>query len=153
MAKFMSLDHACVVVSDLEKAVSFWRDTLGWKVVREGQMAGSLMDKLIGVPGLKARQAVLVADEDVNTGMMELVEFSPPTSKPFPPDEKFNDVGLRMLSISVDDVDKAYEELKSKGCRFHSPPQPVMITRGVINKVCIFREPVDGLQIEIVQRS
>lgn len=59
MARFISLDHACVVVSDLEKAVSFWRDSLGWKVVREGEMSGTLMDRLIGVPGLKARQVML----------------------------------------------------------------------------------------------
>jgi catechol 2,3-dioxygenase-like lactoylglutathione lyase family enzyme len=144
------IHHVAFVTRDLEKALSFWRDTLGWKVIMDEELAGPEIENLIGLSGVKARTVMLQQADKVFTGMIEIIEFSSPPGKPFPADEKFNDIGLRLLSFNVADIDAAYEELKKKGCRFHSPPQRLNLA-GFPTKAAIFREPVDGFQVEIVQ--
>ena len=143
--------HMVIIVSDLDKALSFWRDTLGWEVITGFSPTRSEEASVAtGVAG-KHRSAVLSQEKGIRTGWVELVEFSSPSGKPFPPDEKFSDVGLRLLSFAVIDIDKAYQELQAKGCRFNSPPQRLELPGGRASKACIFREPVDGIQIEIFQ--
>ena len=147
------IHHVCVTVSDMEKALSFWRDTLGWEVIMKVPPRGSdEMNVLIGVPGRSSSVLLSQANAGFN-GMVELIEFSSHSGKPFPSDEKFSDVGLRLLSFVVSDIDVAYEELQAKGCIFHSPPRSMELRGGAVVKACIFREPVDGIQIEIFQYS
>ena len=143
--------HVCITVSDIEKALSFWQDTLGWEVIMEvGPHGSEEMNVLIGVPG-KRKSVLLSQANGVFIGMVELIEFSSHSGKPFPSDEKFSDVGLRMISFVVRDIDEAYQELQAKGCRFHSPPISMELRAGAVVKACFFREPVDGVQIEIFQ--
>ena len=157
MGMFVTMDHTCAVVSDLEKALVFWQDTLGWKVALDTELSGPRLsgprvERLLGLPGVKGRAVLLSPAGKLGTGMMELVEISSPAGKPFPPDEKFNDVGLRLVSLTVSDIDRAYEELQSKGCRFESAPVTFEISGRVVGKACIFREPVDGFSIELMER-
>ena len=145
------IHHLCVTVSDLDKALSFWRDTLGWEVIMEFPLRGSEeMNVTIGVPG-KNKSFLLSHEKRGFTGMVELIEFASHSGNPFPSDEKFSDVGIRLLSFVVSDIDEAYQELQAKGCRFNSPPQRSELPGGGAVKACIFREPVDGIQIEIFQ--
>jgi len=143
------IHHAGIVVTNLARSLSFYRDILGWKVLVELDIAGEEIEENLGLTGIKGKAVMLQQAEGVVNGMIELLEFSSPRAKPFPPDEKASDIGLRFLSFRVKDIEQNYNKLKERGVKFHSPPQLIKFTSYTI-KACIFRDP-DGVQLEMVQ--
>ena len=90
---------------------------------------------------------------DKKATVIDLLQWTKPasTGKPY---EKLNNIGIPRMALGVDDVDKIYNDLKTKGVEFISPPQDVDLvpeTPGVgLIRIATCKDP-DGTAIEFVE--
>lgn len=115
------VQHGGIVVTDMESSLSFYRDMLGCKVVLDKTLSGEQQDATVGLKNVKLRVVILQVGQGET--QIELLQFLHPPSKPLSPDAKSNDVGVRHIAFTVDDINRAYQELLRKGVKFNSPPQ------------------------------
>jgi len=123
----MELTHI-LVVSNLERARTFYADVLGATVYREYGDTSCVLD-------FQGSWLLLVTGDEPTEDKPD-VAFVPP--------ENPNSVSHSM-TIRVPDCQKAYETLKSRGAEFLTPP----VNWGAEIR-CFFRDP-DGHLLEISQ--
>ena len=101
MSNIVKVNHVAIVVEDIDKSLSFWRDALGLT-----------LDHVEEVPSQKARVAFL----PVGDGEVELVQ---PTSADTGAGKFLAERGggMHHLCFEVDDLVGKLEELKGKGVR------------------------------------
>ncbi|MGH9907021.1 MAG: VOC family protein [Pyrinomonadaceae bacterium] len=121
---FKQIDYAMVIVSDMARSIEFYRDKLGIPLKFESPdwtefQTGATTLALHG-GGLPREQKAGSADKDA---------------------------GTCSIGFNVADVDKAYDELKSKGITFVMPPTQ---RENEGNKLAVCLDP-DGLPISLAQ--
>ena len=110
--KVRHIDHIGINVEDLETAKTFFTD-LGFKVVGEMVMQGELVDRVIGLKGVKDNIVMLQApDGKLN---LELVKFHRPLDKNGIQQSAANTLGLRHLCFEVEDLKGIVANLQAKG--------------------------------------
>jgi lactoylglutathione lyase len=122
---FKQIDYTMVVVSDMNRSVEFYRDRLG-------------------IP-LKF-QSPDWTEFNTGTTTLALHGGGAPATAP-PSGDPTKQAGSCSIGFNVENVDKTYEELKSKGIRFVMPPTQ-REGEGIKLAVCI--DP-DGLPIAFAQ--
>ena len=122
---FKQLDYTMVVVSDMQRSVEFYRDTLGIPLKFQSP---DWTEFLTGTATLALHGGGVKST-------------TPPTGDPS------KQAGSCSIGFNVEDVDKTYEELKAKGINFVMPPTQ-REGEGIKLAVCI--DP-DGLPIAFAQ--
>lgn len=122
---FKHLDYTMVVVSDMERSVEFYRDKLG-------------------IP-LKF-QSPEWTEFDTGATTLALHGGGVPAQHQQTGDPS-KTAGACSIGFNVDDVDKAYEELKARGIHFVMPPTQ---REGEGIKLAVGLDP-DGLPISFAQ--
>jgi catechol 2,3-dioxygenase-like lactoylglutathione lyase family enzyme len=115
------IHHTAISTGNLERALGFYRDLLGFEVISEfAWPAGSeLADQITGLEGSSAKAAMLRA----GNAHIELFEYGSPPPRPGDEARPVNDHGITHICVDVVDVDAEYERLVAAGMRFHCPPQ------------------------------
>lgn len=131
--------HVGVVVSDLEEAVSFYRDALGLSVVDEFTLSEDGIGTAIGVDGATGDFAHL----DGGGARIELIEYDPAGDDCTA--ETINQLGAMHVGFSVEDIDAFYRDLP-EGVEPISDPQRVEIGTSIL-----FFEDPDGNFVEVVE--
>lgn len=131
--------HTGVVVSDLDEAVSFYRDTLGFDVIAEFTLSGDGIGTAIGVDGVAGDFVHL----DAGGSRIELIEYDPEGEDTSP--EAINQVGATHLGFEVADLGAFYDSLPEEAEPV-SEPQEIEI--GI--EILFFRDP-DGNFVEVVE--
>jgi len=99
-----------ITVSDLDRAVAFYSDVLGFEKTAETEVAGTGYEHLAGVFGLRVRVARLrLGDEAI-----ELTEYLAPRGRPIPVDSRGNDRWFQHIAIVVRDLDRTYALLREQ---------------------------------------
>ena len=124
---FKGIDHVEIIPSDLERAIDFYREIFGFRIK---------LRKRAEVPPLEE-----VVYLELNDTVLELLSVK----NPAPPSAEQSQVGYRMMSIEVEDMDRAMEYLKGKGIEISWGP----VTIGKSRRAEI-KDP-DGLSIELRQ--
>jgi catechol 2,3-dioxygenase-like lactoylglutathione lyase family enzyme len=139
------INHHSIAVSDIDKSIAFYRDTLGLKLLYTEYFEGETLSKGVGVKNAAMKLAVLQAGKDT----LELIEYTSPRGKPY--DRLPCDIGIMHIAFQVNDVYKMYDELTKKGVKFNNPP--VENTEGPMKGMiwCYFSDP-DGAQLELVEQ-
>jgi len=114
---FNKLYAVCLLVDDFDKSLKFYKDTLGLKVK-------SQEDKSFAAFDLKGTE-MAIFQKDGATAMF--------------PKEHMAKGGGVSIGFNVDDLNKAYEEIKSKGIEIFEGPK----TTPWGQKVAYFKDP-DG---------
>ncbi len=133
------------VVADLDRAVAFYRDGLGFRLASRGP-GDPATPALLGLPGAAAEEAVLrLGNEEI-----ALVRFDPPGA-PYPADSRSNDGWFQHLAIVVDDMAAAWRQLMAQSPRPISTngPERLPPRNGGVSAVK-FRDP-DGHPLELIQ--
>lgn len=136
-----SHNHTSFTVSNLERSVEFYTQVLGMQLERRFDTEGAGISQIVGFPDARLRIAFVYLGEF----RLELIEYVSPKGVKI--DTATNNVGSAHIAFSTDDVDKTYEELKTKGVRFKGAP---MRSRPDRPRVAYFTDP-DGYTLEIVQ--
>lgn len=111
--------HAGIVVADLEQALSFWCDTLGFSVVKQIEEKGPFIDTLLGLKDVRVTTSKLAAPDG---NLVELLHFhSHPDKQSW--DGTPYSTGLTHLAFTVDNIDDEYERLSKAGVKFLALPQ------------------------------
>ena len=111
--------HAGIVVVDLEQALSFWCDILGFSIVKQMEETGPFIDALLDLKDVRVTTCKLSAPDG---NLVELLHFhSHPDKKSW--DGTTYSTGLTHLAFTVDNVDDEYERLGKAGVKFLALPQ------------------------------
>ena len=138
-----NVHHGGIIVSDMEKSLSFYRDLLGCEVIMEDIVSGENIDKIVGLKN--ARMKIVMLRVGQSDDMLELIQYFNPTSKPFSSDSQANDIGVGHIAFKVYDMDKAYKYLSEKGVKFFSVPQ---VNPDGKTTAVYFKDP-DGIILEL----
>jgi len=131
--------HFAVTVSNLDRAVAFYRDTLGLDVLSEFTVGGEAFATGVGVEGASADFVHL----DAGDARIELVEYDPEGDAAA--ETGLNQPGANHLGLEVEDLDAVYEALP-EGCETIAEPQ----TTESGTKICFVRDP-DGTLVELLE--
>lgn len=114
----VGLHHVSISVSDLERALAFYRDVLGFEEVQRSVFSGDapLADRAIGLDGVDARMAMLKAPN----AFLEIWEYHHPT----PEDRRSRpcDHGYAHIALQVRGMAEEYQRLVEAGMTFVGPP-------------------------------
>ena len=128
--------HFNVVCSDIEKSLEFYVDLLGGhllgniekEVIIQRKVESEGVGIALGLGDIAEYKGwVIRYGYDKNATVLDLLQWTKPASTGNSYD-KINNVGITRISLEVDDVDKVYNYLKSKGVKFISPPQVADLT-------------------------
>jgi len=137
----MSIRHCGIVVNNLSKMTEFYK-LLGFEEYVKFNINGELIDNLIGLHNSDIDIVKLKSKYD--GFIIELLKYN--NIDNLSKNTELFQQGTFHLAITVDDIDKIYETLKSVGVKFTSPP---LFTDDNV-KVC-FCKDWEGNWIELVQ--
>ncbi|WP_280663814.1 VOC family protein [Haloarcula amylovorans] len=135
-----SATHYGLNVSDMETALSFYRDLLGLEVTRELSMS-DVQGDIVGVADVEGTITFLDADGFE----VELIAYDTPANDNVHTNALGHDVGVAHLCLEVDDVWELYEENRDDAS-FVEEPQ--MVGNGA--QITYVRDP-DGNYVELLE--
>jgi catechol 2,3-dioxygenase-like lactoylglutathione lyase family enzyme len=137
------IHHAAISTPDLDRAVRFYRDTIGLELLSEGDWRDSdTADRITDLEGSATRWVMLTA----GNSHLELFQYDSPPGAPQDPNRPVNDHGITHICLEVTDINETYDRLVEAGMRFHCPPQDL----GDIGIATYGRDP-DGNVVELVE--
>jgi glyoxylase I family protein len=134
--------HVALAVKDMEKALRFYRDLLGFEVDWEREhYTGEAMAKVVGLQGADARVVMLKG----HGARVELFQYITPPGVEAGPKRQC-DFGLTHFALTVRKIHGIYERLSGAGVHFNCPPQN--LRPGVW--AAYMKDP-EGVTIELVE--
>jgi catechol 2,3-dioxygenase-like lactoylglutathione lyase family enzyme len=136
---FLGIDHTAIVISNTDASLRFYRDDLGLHVAGESENYGVEQERLNNVSGARLRITALRGE--AGPGIEFLEYLAPRDGRPFPADEKANDLVHWQTRVQV-------------------PSLPAAVSTGVvelpravdaIRQSVIVRDP-DGHAVELTVR-
>jgi catechol 2,3-dioxygenase-like lactoylglutathione lyase family enzyme len=144
----VGLDHAGLTVSDLDRAVAFWRDLLGFRELGRGVVRWPHLDRLTGIDET-AIAWVGLALEDGTT--VELQEYLHPRGRAVDGDAAESSPGRTHLGLAVRDLDALVERLHGARVPLRSPA-PVVLEEGAYRGWrAIYCLDPDGHSLELME--
>lgn len=142
-----SLLHTGLTVSDLDRSLAFYRDTLGMETVFEQEKEGGYLAAIVGYPGAHVRMAHLAFPGDGHR--LELFQYLEPEARGEPGEPR--DLGITHVCLLVEDIGALHERLRSAGVDFYS--DPVLVDTGAnAGGVGVYLRDPDGITLELFQR-
>jgi catechol 2,3-dioxygenase-like lactoylglutathione lyase family enzyme len=143
MVPLLRLTHVGICVSDMERALRFYRDGLGFCFEHDLHVEGEPSDTLLRLRGVNL-DAVYLTRDGVR---IELLRFASP---PAPPSRArtMHEPGLTHLSFRVADLDATLDALRAAGERVLD--ETIIRIPDFKAAACFVVDP-DGQLIELVQ--
>jgi len=94
---FLGIDHTAIVVSDTERSLHFYRDTLGMRVAGSSENYGTEQEHLNNVFGAHLRITALRAQHGPGIEFLEYV--TPAGGRPLPVDTRASDVWYWQINL------------------------------------------------------
>ncbi|MBP86973.1 MAG: hypothetical protein CMJ64_09695 [Planctomycetaceae bacterium] len=142
------IHHLGVTVSDIDRAIEFYRDVLGMEVVgRRPSVKTDYVAQQTGYPDVELNVASFrISPTSEQT--LEVVQYMSHVGESSNP--ATNQPGTSHLCLLVNDLRASYKDLAARGVRFKS--EPVTITAGP-NKggLVVYLFDPDGYTIELFQ--
>jgi catechol 2,3-dioxygenase-like lactoylglutathione lyase family enzyme len=148
---FLGIDHTAIVITNTQASLRFYRDVLGLQVTGESENFGTEQEHLNNVFG--ARLKITTLRGTTGPGVELLEYLAPQSGRPYPRDERPNDVVHSETSFLGPDVDETAAFLRKI--------RSVFVSTGTIEapsaetgsrKTVIVRDP-DGHAVRISERS
>jgi lactoylglutathione lyase len=140
--KTLNLRHAGIVVGDMDRSLSFYKDLIGFEIVKDQVEEGRYIDIFLGLEDVKVRTVKMILGEG---SMLELLQFYSHVGAKNK--GKLYDLGCTHIAITVDNLDDTYKGLLNHGTTFVNEPE---ISPDGLAKVVFCKDP-DGTFIEIVE--
>jgi catechol 2,3-dioxygenase-like lactoylglutathione lyase family enzyme len=139
------MDHIGIVVEDLAAATEFFTQ-LGLEPRGEARVEGRWVDRILGLPGVRAEIAMLQTPD--GHGQLELTKFHTPPSdhrehRPAPA----NTPGIRHVAFAVEDIDAIVAGLRARGSELVGELERYKDSY----RLCYVRGP-EGIIVELAER-
>lgn len=139
--KIRSLSHVGLTVTNFDKAVKWYYDVFGLKLISEQILEEKQVNKLFDLYRIRDVKIKLGFLRSPKGGVVEIFEFS----KKVPMEHVvWNKPGPTHVTFDVKNVSKWYKRLSQKGVHFFSEPQKTGTTDWV------FLKDPDGNLIELI---
>ncbi|MGC8856456.1 MAG: methylmalonyl-CoA epimerase [Anaerolineae bacterium] len=135
MPAVTSINHVAIVVDDLEKALSFWRDALGMELHQLREVPAE-KSQVAFLP-LEGAEVELVRPTDDESGIARYLAKRGP--------------GMHHLCLEVDDLEGMLTQLKAKGVRLINE-EPRLSAEGR-KYAFIHPEASGGVLVELYERK
>jgi catechol 2,3-dioxygenase-like lactoylglutathione lyase family enzyme len=143
------IDHVGITVSDLDRALGFYRDVLGLRVIADATVTEPEVAELLGLDSVQLR----IADLDSGDGrIVELIQYVQPKGRRIAYES--SDSATAHIAFTVDDLAAVRDRLTSAGATMVSR-QPITIDEpgGAFDgAICFYVRDPDGIILELVQR-
>lgn len=131
----MGIDHVAIAVRELEPAIAYYRDVLGFELRERRQISGRVSGMDSAVMEAGGVKFVLVQGDSPESNVSRYIEAYGP--------------GVQHVAIEVPDPQEAIEDLRRRGADLltgiiHGPGLDQIFTK---------REPNSGIQLEIIARA
>lgn len=138
-----AIRHTGLVVADLERALHFWCDVLGFKVAKQMDESGPHIDAMMGLRDVRMTTAKLAAPDG---NMIELLCFHSHPDQPRWDGTPYS-TGFTHIALTVDDLDQLVSKFTQEGFSFpaipqHSPDGNVKV---------IYAKGPEGILLELVE--
>jgi catechol 2,3-dioxygenase-like lactoylglutathione lyase family enzyme len=131
--------HTGLSVTDMERSLTLYRDTLGMEVEFDVMIEGiPEFGTIIGIPGVRERIAML----RLNNCRIELFQFFDPRGVKI--GRRQCDIGYMHVAFIVDELDELCRKLKAKGIEFYSEAEDLGPYK------VVFFKGFDGETIELM---
>jgi glyoxylase I family protein len=148
MPEIVRFNHFGTTVSDMGRALGFWRDLLGLELLGQGVVEYDHLDRIVGLTGTRIEWAELALP---GGGLVELFRYLTPAGSPTR--GGVNDPGKTHFCLEVKDLDGLLAKLHTAGVR-SAYPAPVEIPRGDWRGFrCVYVFTPDDVVVELVERS
>lgn len=138
----MILRHFGITVTDVDKSIEFYRDVLGFEIVKVMDESGDHIDAFSDLKNVKVKTVKM---KDSNGGMVELLQYySHPESANF---DQICRIGCSHFAMTVANLDLTIEKIINKGYSVNCQPQ--YSPDG--NVKLTFAKGPDGILIELVE--
>ena len=108
----LRMDNVAIVVDDLAAAVAFFTE-LGMELEGEATLAGSVVDRLISLDGVRTDIAMMRTPN--GPGRIELTRYHTPASPAGDQPVPVNALGMHRIMFAVDDIDEIVARLRAHG--------------------------------------
>jgi catechol 2,3-dioxygenase-like lactoylglutathione lyase family enzyme len=138
------MDHVGVVVDDLPAATEFFVE-LGLVLEGEASVEGRLVDRLVGLEGVRADIAMLQTPD--GDGRLELSKFHSPSSQGDNGHAPSNALGIRHISFVVEGIDDLVAGLRARGAELVGELERYEDSY----RLCYVRGP-EGIIVELAEK-
>jgi catechol 2,3-dioxygenase-like lactoylglutathione lyase family enzyme len=145
---FLGIDHTAIVVADTRASLAFYRDVLGFRVAGESMNFGTEQEHLNNVPG--ARLHITGLRAPAGPGIEFLEYLAPRDGRPYPPDERPNDLVHWQTTVLVPDAEAAAAAVRRGRFRLLTPPVDLPDTSLGFTRGLLVRDP-DGHAVQLVE--
>ena len=114
-----SIRHTGIVVQNLEKAVFFWKNVMGFKLDKKLDESGKHLDIVLGLEDVKVTTVKMSA---LDGTMIELLKFYSHSDKREWRGRPFT-TGLTHIALTVNNLSKTCQKLVDNGVIFIGEPQ------------------------------
>ena len=142
-----AIGHIGVCVSDLERALRFWRDGLGFEVLREWTFRGSSWRRVLEIEGELDLHSRIIRRDHMT---LELMWFQKPGHKIPSGLLPMNQVGYTHLAVWVDDIEAQARRIVEYGGTVLESTRTIFDHPNLRGKWLICADP-DGTRIELVE--
>jgi len=109
-------------VIDLDRSIAFYADALGYEEISRTRVDHEALSEAWRVPqGVDGRYAIM-GRPGIDSGMLRLVEWTPPGEHVWAAPAREQDLGLRAIGVRVREVHAAWDLLGQVGAREKSRP-------------------------------
>lgn len=162
--RIIAADHTGITVSNLERALKFWRDVLGFEFSHRAHQAGEMAREITGVDGAELKLAVMKAP---GGHKIELLEYLGPADRKKDVDPSTHstdaqgrlslrtslrpcDVGSAHVALTVDNLDAVLNRIAESGWKAAGHAQTLTVGPNAGKRVVYVRDP-DGTTIEFME--
>lgn len=138
--------HVGITVQSLERSLAFYRDVLGFEVVFSWNPRESYIGELVGCPDVDLHSVVLRIP--ASELFLELLEYRDVERSPIDPANA--NPGTVHIAFYVDDLERLYGELRSRGVASLSDPVTPTIGPNKGGRAVYMVDP-DGVRVELIQ--
>jgi catechol 2,3-dioxygenase-like lactoylglutathione lyase family enzyme len=144
--KVIAADHTGITVSNLERALEFWQNVLGFEFSHRAHQTSEMASEITGVPGAEIKLAVVKAPSGHK---IELLEYLAPVDRK-KVDVRPCDVGSVHVAFTVANLDAVLQKIAASGWKSAGKPQTLKTGPNAGKRVVYVRDP-DGATIELME--
>src|SRR5438132_7962961 len=146
--RIIAADHTGITVSNLERALEFWQNVLGFGFSHRAHQSGEMVEQITGVKGAELKLAVVKTPDGHK---IELLEYLAPPDRKQHAGLRPCDVGSVHVAFTVENLDPLLEKIAASGWKAAGKPQTLNYGPNARKRVIYVREP-DGTTIELMQQ-
>src|SRR5689334_24830400 len=118
--RVIDVNHAGLTVSNLARALAFWRDVLGFELSHTAHQKGEMAEQITGVKGAELKLAVLKAP---GGHRIELLEYLAPAHRKQTNGLQPCDLGHVHVALTIDDLGPVIERMSDSAWKAAGQPQ------------------------------